>query len=152
MSSYGSWSITARATVRPPKPESKIPIGTWFCGPVVTVLKPTGPSGGRSGPDLGVQEVLAGVQVGGVGAGREILGAAVADDQHDVGSLPGLDRLRGLSERGMHDRPAGQSGEDALPVEQLAYPADRVAGADGETGRHIRRVVELGDEALVQVA
>src|SRR3954447_17992964 len=27
MSSCGSWSITARATVSPPKPESKIPIG-----------------------------------------------------------------------------------------------------------------------------
>ena len=27
MSSYGSRSMTARATVRPPKPESKIPMG-----------------------------------------------------------------------------------------------------------------------------
>src|SRR6187200_943817 len=27
MSSCGNWSITARATVRPPKPESKMPMG-----------------------------------------------------------------------------------------------------------------------------
>ena len=35
MSSYGSWSITARATVSPPKPESKMPIGASV--PAVTV-------------------------------------------------------------------------------------------------------------------
>src|SRR5215204_7568206 len=36
------------------------------------------------GPDLGIQELFAAVQVTGVGTGGEILPAAVGDDQHDV--------------------------------------------------------------------
>jgi hypothetical protein len=44
MSSFGSWSITARATVSPPKPESKIPIGASESG--LTAAKRTPPTTG----------------------------------------------------------------------------------------------------------
>ena len=46
------------------------------------------------GPDLGVQEVLAAVQVTGIGTGREILPTAVGDDQHDVRGFTDASRPR----------------------------------------------------------
>ena len=87
-----------------------------------------------------------------VGAGGEVLPAAVADDEGDVGALARLDRLGGLAERGVQDRAGGDAGEDALELEQLAHPAYGVARADREAGVDQRRVVQLGDEALVEVA
>ena len=39
MSSFGNWSSSARATVSPPKPESKTPIGASF---ELTTMEDTG--------------------------------------------------------------------------------------------------------------
>src|SRR6476469_4528707 len=110
------------------------------------------PPAGRLGPELAVEAVLGLVDGALVGAGREVLPAAVADDEGDVGGLPRLDRLGGLAERGVEDRAGGDAGEDALELEQLAHTAYGVARADREAGVDERGVVELGDEPLVEVA
>ena len=74
-----------------------------------------------------------------VGAGGEVLPAAVADDERDVGALPRLDRLGRLAQRRVQDRAGGDAGEDALLLEQLADPAYGVARADREAGVDQRR-------------
>jgi hypothetical protein len=52
----------------------------------------------------------------------------------------------------VQDRAGRDAGEDALLLDQLAGAAQRLARADGEAGRQHRAVVELGHEALVDVA
>ncbi len=52
----------------------------------------------------------------------------------------------------MQGGPGGDTGEDALFAQQLAGTGHRVGGADGEAGGEDGLVVELGDEALVEVA
>ena len=64
----------------------------------------------------------------------------------------GLDGLGGLAERRVQDRAGRDADEHALEVEQLAHPAHRVARTDREPGVDQRGVVELGHEALVEVA
>ena len=66
--------------------------------------------------------------------------------------LAGRDLLVGDAERGVQDRAGRDAGEDALALDQLAGAADGVVRADREPGVEQRRVVELGDEALVDVA
>ena len=51
---------------------------------------------GRSGPELALEPLLGLVDGALVGAGGQVLPAAVADDERDVGALAGLDRLGGL--------------------------------------------------------
>ena len=65
---------------------------------------------------------------------------------------PGPHGLRGLGERGVQDRAGRDAGEDALRLEQLAGAAYGVARADREARVDQRLVVQLGDEALVEVA
>src|SRR6476469_4148953 len=108
--------MTDRATVSPPKPESKMPMGAlgspW---PVSARTTSTarcsgGPHAGHSGPrhprsrsrprpgdghlgpELALEAVLGLVDGAFVGAGGEVLPAAVADDEGDVGALARLDR------------------------------------------------------------
>ena len=50
------------------------------------------------------------------------------------------------------DRPGREAGEEPLVVEQLTHPAHRVARPDRVARREHRLVVELGHEALVEVA
>ncbi len=62
------------------------------------------------------------------------------------------DRLLADADRGVQRRAGGDAGEDAFLGEEFAGAADRVLGADREAGGEHRLVVELGDEALVEVA
>src|SRR4051794_6922787 len=109
-------------------------------------------AGVSSGPELTLETVLRLVDGALVGAGGEVLPAPVADHEGDVGSLAGLDRLGRLAEGGVQDRARGDAGEDPLLLEQLAHAADGVTRADREARVDQRLVVQLGDEALVEVA
>src|SRR5215207_10011222 len=148
MSSWGSWSMTARATVSPPNPESKMPIGASESA--TTSAQPT--SDGRAtsstqqiassrtaviderrgrthlSPDLGVEKILTGVEVAAVGPGGQVLPAAIGDDQHDVCPLPCLDGLGALRQCRVHDRSRGEPGEDAFAFQQLADAPDGITG------------------------
>src|SRR5699024_2466956 len=106
----------------------------------------------RSRPELAFESLLGLVDGALVRSRGEVLPATVGDDEHDIGTLARLDRLRRLCESGVQDRTARQAGEQAFCVEQLAYAADRVAGPDGEPRVDEGLVVELGHEALVEVA
>src|SRR6478672_10557266 len=104
---------------------------TW--GPTSPEIAVTPRAAGRSsGPELALEAVLGLVDGALVGAGGEVLHASVGHDERDVGALPRLDRLGGLAERGVQDRPGRDAGEDALELEQLPDPADGVARADRE--------------------
>src|SRR5690625_639643 len=86
----------------------------------------------RSGPELALEPLLGLVDRALVRSRGEVLPATVGDDEHDIGTLTRLDRLRRLCESGVQDRTARQAGEQAFCVEQLAYTADRVAGRSEE--------------------
>ena len=79
------------------------------------------------------------------------LRAPVADHQRDR-RLPRLDGLRRLPQRSVQDRAGRDPGEDALRLEELTHPAYGVTRADGEARVDQGLVVQLGDEALVEVA
>src|SRR5262249_42573944 len=61
-----------------------------------------------------------------VDAGGEVLPAVVGDDEDDVAAL----ELAGDAVGDRGDRTGGDAGEDALLVEQLLRPDDRVAVGD----------------------
>lgn len=63
-----------------------------------------------------------------------------------------LDRLVADADRRVECRTGGDAREDAFLLEEFAGTGDGVGGADGEAGGEDRGVVELGDEALVEVA
>lgn len=65
---------------------------------------------------------------------------------------PRLDGLVADADRGVERCAGGDAREDALLLEEFAGAGDGVGGADGEAGGEDGRVVELGDEALVEVA
>ena len=104
------------------------------------------------GPELALERGGRLVERAGVGAGGEVLPATVADDEDDVGPAAGRDLLVGDPERGVQDRAGRDPGEDALALHQLAGAVDGVVGAHAEARVQQRGVVELGDEALVDVA
>jgi hypothetical protein len=56
-------------------------------------------------PNLGIKEVLAGIEVAGIGAGRQVLPATIGDDQHNLRRLACCDGLRGLRQGSVHDCP-----------------------------------------------
>src|SRR4051794_20080462 len=68
----------------------------------------------RSGPELAVEAFLGLVDRALVGAGGEVLPAAVAHHERDLCRFSRFDRLRGLGERGMQDRAGRDAGEDAF--------------------------------------
>src|SRR3954453_5723225 len=105
-----------------------------------------------SGPELALEVVLRLVERAFVGAGREVLPAAVADDERDVRAVTGLDRLGRDAERRVQDRAGGDAREDAFRRPQLARPPYGVAWADREARSQDRLVVQLGHKALVEVA
>src|SRR5262245_52057392 len=107
---------------------------------------------GRSGPELTLEPILGLVDGALVGPGGKVLPAAIGHHERDVGALAGLDRLRRLRERGVQDRAGRDSGEDALELEQLPDPTYGVTRAHREASVDQVGVVELGDEALVEVA
>src|SRR5947209_11846267 len=115
----------ARATVSPPTPESKTPIGA--SAPVIAAPYPApgapriqrGWGPGRSGPELGVQAGGGLFQVAGVGAGGQVFPPGVADDDDDVGRVAGASCLFGDGHRGVQDPAGGDAGEDALDLQQL---------------------------------
>src|SRR3954464_13667820 len=85
-----------------------------------------------SGPELALQGRRRLVQGAGVGARGEVLPAAVADDEADVGVPPRRDLLVGDAERGVQDRPRRDAGEDAFPLHQLAGAVYGVLRPDRE--------------------
>src|SRR4051794_7092538 len=105
-----------------------------------------------SGPELALQGGGGLLESARVGAGREVLPAAVADDEADVGPPPRRDLLVGDAERRVQDRAGRDAGEDALALHQLTGAMDGVLGPHGEAGVQQRGIVELGDEPLVDVA
>src|SRR4051794_2128473 len=118
-------------------------------------VAPPGPSPGgalHSCPELTLEGLLGLVDRALVGAGGQVLPAAVGHHERDVGALARPHRLGGLGEGGMEDGARRDAGEDPLAVEQLAHPAHGVAGPDREPGVDQGLVVQLGDEALVEVA
>src|SRR5690606_16679412 len=105
-----------------------------------------------SGPELALEAGLRLLQGAAVGAGRQVLPAAVGDDEDDVGPLARLDRLPRHPQRRVQRAAGRDAREDALLLQQLAGAAQRVPGRDGEPGGQHRLVVQLRDEALVDVA
>ena len=87
-----------------------------------------------------------------VDARRQVLPAAVGHDEHDVRALARLDGLVADADRRVQGRAGGDAREDALLLEEFAGAGDRVGRADGEAGRQDGGVVQLGYEALVEVA
>ena len=113
----------------------------------------TATAGLPSGPELALQGLDGFLCRGrGVDAGREVLPAAVGDDEDDVRALARLDGLAADADRGVQCGAGGDAREDALLLEELAGAGDRVRRADGEAGGEDGGVVQLGDEALVEVA
>src|SRR4051794_922229 len=104
------------------------------------------------GPQLAFEALGCFFEGSAVGAGRQVLPAAIGDDERDVGPLPRLHRALGLPESGMQDRAGGDAREDALRLDELARTPKCVCRSHGETGVEHRRVIELGDETLVDVA
>src|SRR4051794_36552623 len=113
---------------------------------------PPGGDGAASGPELALEAILGLVDRALVGAGGQVLPAAVRDHERDVGGLALADALGRLAERRVQDRAGRDAGEDALVVEQLTDPPDGVPRPDREAGVDQRLVVQLRHEALVEVA
>src|SRR4051812_17916644 len=117
-SSAGSRSMSARATVSPPKPLSNMPIGR---SSPFAVTGSEVDDGFRPGFDL--------VEVGRPGAGAEVLPTAVADD----GDEDPLVDLGCAANGGGHDgarRDAGEHadlGEPPGPLDRLSGPHDEAA-------------------------
>ena len=84
----------------------------------------------------------------GVDARGEVLPAVVADDEDDVA----LVQLVGDAHRDRGDRARGDAREEALLVEQLARPDDRVAVGDEDLAVQQREVDDRRDEAVVERA
>src|SRR5215212_6826637 len=105
--SCGSRSMTARATVSPPTPESKMPMGRWS---MVEDDTAAGDPGRGLGPQLAAEAGLGGVRVGPVGAGGQVLPAAVGGEDDDVGPLQAFGHPQG----DVQDGPGGDAGEQAL--------------------------------------
>src|SRR6266571_1566284 len=101
------------------------PASGSFLGPSTTISS-SGPTWkGISPPHRGV-EVLHLVHRQRVDAAGEVLPAVVGHDEDDVA----LVELAGDPHRHRRDGPGRNAGEDALVVEQLAGPDDRVAVGD----------------------
>src|SRR5829696_7576556 len=90
--SCGSRSITARATVSPPTPESKMPMGRASMTEDDTAA---GRAARPSGPELAAEAGLGGHRVGAVGPGGEVLPAAVGGQDDDLGLLQPLGHPQG---------------------------------------------------------
>src|SRR5687767_5214135 len=90
--------------------------------PSVQRIRLPGARGARavpSGPELTLERGGGLLERAGVGAGREILPAAVSHDEDDVGVPAGRDLLVGDAQRRMQDRARRDAGEDALALHQL---------------------------------
>src|SRR5690349_10205941 len=105
---------------------------------------------GSSGPELALEPLLGLLDRALVGTGGEVLPAAVAHHERDVGPLPRLDALGRLSQRRMQDRAGGDPGEDAFGFEQLARTPNRVLRTDGVTRVDQALVVQLRHETFVE--
>src|SRR5438270_4878893 len=110
------------------------------------------PARAGSSPELAFEPRRRLVETAAVRTGREVLPAAVRDDERDVGSLARPDRAVGLAERRMQDRAGGDPREDSLVLDELSGTAQRVFRPDREPGVEHARVVQLGHETLVDVA
>src|SRR3954447_21005561 len=102
-------------------------------------------------PQLPFQSVFRFVTATGVCAGRQILPPGVAHHERNVGTLARLERLRGHAECGMQYRARRDACEDALDLAQLAGSFQGIERTDREARRQYVRVVELWNEALVDV-
>src|SRR6185437_6940406 len=97
-------------------------------------------------PPNGGVEVLDLLDGQGVDAARQVLPAVVGDDEHDIA----LVQLAGDAHRHARDRAGGDAREDALLVEQLARPQDRVVIGYEDLAVEQGEVDDRRDEAVVQ--
>src|SRR5690606_4909916 len=107
---------------------------------------------GGSRPQLAFEPALGLLEGAVVGAGGQVFPAAVGDHEGDVGASARLQRLAADADRGVQDGAGAEAREDALLGDQLPGAPDGVVGSDGETRAEHGLVVELRDEALVDVA
>src|SRR5438270_11154023 len=101
----------------------------------------------RSPPHCRVQvlDLLDGERVD---AARKVLPAVVGDDEHDVA----LVELARYAHGDARDRAAGDAREQALLVEQLARPDDRVEIGDEDLAVQQREIDDRRAEAVVERA
>src|SRR4029453_7821865 len=125
--SCGSRSMTARATVSPPTPESKMPMGRGSMTGDDTAA--AGPGRGL-GPQLAAEAGLGGVRVGPVGAGGQVLPAAVGREDDDLGPLQALGHPQG----DLQDGPGGDAGGHPLGGGQLPGGAPSPGARGGARG------------------
>src|SRR6266496_3903994 len=107
---------------------------------------------GWSGPEVAVQASGGFVDGAAVGAGGEVLPAGVGDDEDHVGAVTRGGGFFGYGQGGVQDGAGRDAGEDTFRFEELAGAAQRVVGADRVAAGEDGLVVELGNEALVEVA
>src|ERR1700744_287010 len=98
-------------------------------------------------PDGGV-EILDLLERLRVDTGGEVLPAVVGDQEDDVAGV----ELTGDAGGDAGDGAAGDAGEDALLLEQLLRPDDRVAVGDHDFAVEKVAVVDRRDEAVVERA
>ena len=105
-----------------------------------------------SGPELALEPVLGLVDGALVGAGGEVLPAAVADDEGDVGALPALTALAAWPSAACRIAPVEMPAK--MPSSSSSSRTRRTASRGPTENRESISdgVVQLGDEALVEVA
>src|SRR4029450_6334062 len=112
--SFGSRAKTARATVRPPTPESKMPIGRGsLIRPSVRLARSHGHHRHRRLPPQGLGEVLLGPrELGRPRRGGQVLPPTVGQQTHDVAAF----ELGRDAETDVEHRSGRDAGEDALAL------------------------------------
>src|SRR3954451_2056943 len=123
--------MTARATVRPPKPESKMPMGASVtrerldggraCRDGGRACRDGGRACRDSRPELALEALLGLVDRALVGPGGQVLPAPVADYENDVRPRAGAHALRCLAECRVQNGTGRDAGEDSLRLEQLRH-------------------------------
>src|SRR2546426_5649789 len=125
--------MTARATVRPPRPESKMPMGRSL---------------NDLPPDLALEIPLDLFRVGDVHTCGQVLPTTVGEQDDAHLRADRLDRAQCY----VHGRTGRDAGEDAFALGKLTRHRKRIARRDHELPVDDARVEDRRDVALVQGA
>src|SRR5262245_52645734 len=106
----------------------------------------------RSGPELTLESRFSFVDRAFVGTGRHVLPAAVGDAEGDLRRSARLHTAGCLRQSRMQDGSGRDPREDALFLEELPRTPYGVSRAHREPRIDERLVVQLRDEALVEIA
>ena len=79
-----------------------------------------------SGPQLTIKFLFGFVDRALIGSGRQVFPSPVAHDANNIGTNPRFDGLRGLSERGVQNRPRRDAGKDPFGLDELAYATNGI--------------------------